>query len=140
MTIEVRPAVITVNGNEYTATPAVIESTMLGTADHGVMSFSLAVKGDGWGTCVGQYVLDQPPASGERDRRPHASCGLLIQAVLDCVGVSSWEKLPRQHIHVLYAGPDGSNWGKVSAGIVSADLSRALVLADLFAEFAEAHP
>lgn len=131
--IQSKPAQVTIDGQTYYATPAAITSTMLGIEDHGVMSFSIACKGDGWGVSVGGYVLDTVPAerTAGSKRRPSVACGALIAEMLDVFGVSSWEKLPHLRCHVLNESENA--WGTQSAGIANADLSRAIVLRPFFA-------
>lgn len=131
--IQSKPAQVTIDGQTYYATPAAITSTMLGIEDHGIMSFSIACKGDGWGVSVGGYVLDDKPAerTATSKRQPTIACGALIAEVLEVFGISSWEKLPHLRCHVLNEHPDA--WGRQAVGIANADLSRAIVFGPFFA-------
>lgn len=130
--IERKPAPVTIDGQTYYASPAAITSTMLGIEDHGVMSFSIACIGDGWGVSVGGYVLDDKPAerTAASKRRPAIACGALIAEMLEVFGVSSWEKLPHLRCHVLNESENA--WATQAVGIANADLSRAIVFGPFF--------
>lgn len=81
---------------------ALIQSTMLGIEDHGIMSFSLGLDYGGSNQWAGGYALDAPI---QKDGRFHKRVGsaegmTLIMEVLRIVGVESWEKLKGKHIRV----------------------------------------
>jgi hypothetical protein len=70
----------------------VIESTMLGTQDHGIMTFMLMLKGDGWGCGFGGYCLDTYDKK-IGDRVGVASGLQAIMEVLKTLEVDRWEDL-----------------------------------------------
>lgn len=83
---------------------AQIRSTHLGYEDHGILTYMLHVEGDGWGCGFGGFGLDSWSMS--RDRR-FATNGYgleSIRAILDTVGVKTWEELPGKHIRVEGGG------------------------------------
>lgn len=74
----------------------VIESTMLGIEDHGCMIFYVHCSGDGWGQGFGGRILDQPeePGNYKNERRTASGFGIVaIRAILEAVGVDTWEEL-----------------------------------------------
>jgi len=88
---------------------AIIESTMLGIEDHGIMSFYLYLNYGGSGQGAGGYCLDTPiKENGTFLRRVGTAEGLsLIMEIMEVVGVQKWEDLPGKHIRVK------ANQGKV---------------------------
>ena len=79
---------------------AKITGTMLGTEDHGVMSFWLYLDyGDSGAQGAGGYVLDSYDRTLDK-RVASKWCGEAVAEVLRVVGVESWEKLKGQHIRV----------------------------------------
>lgn len=82
---------------------AVIESTMLGVEDHGIMSFYLYLDYGGSGQGAGGYCLDTAVKNmlGNFDHREGTAKGMnLIMKILDVVGVEKWEDLKGKHIRV----------------------------------------
>lgn len=78
---------------------ATIESTMLGTEDHGILTFYLSLDYGGSGQSAGGYGLDDYDKTLKR--RKGTAYGLqLIQAVMETVGVTKWEDLKGKHIRV----------------------------------------
>ena len=62
---------------------AIIESTMLGREDHGIMTFMIFIKSDKWGT---------------KTRVFQAKSMEVISKILEVVGVKTWEELPGKYI------------------------------------------
>lgn len=94
---------------------AIIEKTMLGIEDHGIMTFYIDLKQSGSGQGFGGYTLDDRPlqdAQGHRfgDRQPSILCGFCIKRILDVVGVNKWEDLVGKHVRV-----DGEEYGDIYA-------------------------
>ena len=84
---------------------ALIESTMLGTEDHGIFTAFVHVKGPSWGCGFGGFALDQWDQA--QKRRIGTAYGLqFIAEILRVVGVDSWEKLKGKHVRVETEG-----WG-----------------------------
>ena len=85
---------------------AVIESTMLGIEDHGIMTCFLYL--DYGGTCqgFGGYSLDV--FDKNKDKRIGTAWGTeFVRRVLETIEVDSWEKLKGKHCRVV------SDYGKV---------------------------
>lgn len=96
--------------NEIIVENALIKSTMLGTEDHGIMSFWLNLEYNGGGQQAGGYCLDtmEHDAKGVFKRRIGWGPGLgIIMRILEVVGVSKWEDLPGKYIRVKH------DWDKV---------------------------
>ena len=93
---------------------AVIESTMLGVEDHGILSCWLNLKYDGSGQGFGGYSLDGPKkdAAGKFLGRFGTAYGAeFIRLILATLKVERWEKLPgtplrveADHSHVYAIG------------------------------------
>ena len=78
---------------------AVIDDTMLGYEDHGILSAWLMTKSGSISQGFGGYALDDwNEKKGKRVADVH--CGWFIARVLEVVGVSSWEKLKGKYIRV----------------------------------------
>lgn len=87
---------------------ALIESTMLGKEDHGMMSFFLhLIYGDS-GQGAGGIRLDQ--WNKEKNCNEGTAYGMsLIMRIMEVVGVDKWEDLKGKHIRVK------CSWAKVHA-------------------------
>lgn len=94
---------------------AIIEGTMLGYEDHGILTAMLILDYGGSGQGFGGYQLDtyrRPGPDNEEDyggRAAHKACGFLIQRILETVGVEKWEQLKGKHIRVK------TTWSKILA-------------------------
>lgn len=76
---------------------AKITSTMLGREDHGIMTFMIYIRADGFHCGVGGYCLDDfCPATQTSVFR--AESMEAISKVLKVVGVDTWEDLPGKYI------------------------------------------
>uniref|UniRef100_A0A6M3LCX9 Uncharacterized protein n=1 Tax=viral metagenome TaxID=1070528 RepID=A0A6M3LCX9_9ZZZZ len=82
---------------ESTIRNARIGSTVLGSEDHGIMSFYLNLDYGGGGQGAGGYALDEYDKS--LDRRIGRGHGIeIIKRILVTVGVSKWEDLPGKYV------------------------------------------
>ena len=79
--------------NDIEERNARIESTMLGTEGHGIMTAMLTLNYGGAGQGFGGYRLDSP-------RGPSAAMGLFVARVLEVVGVETWEALKDKSVRV----------------------------------------
>ncbi len=82
---------------------ALIEDTMLGYEDHGIMTCFLYLDyGDSGAQGAGGYCLDTPKKEkdGKFSRKGVALGMDLIMRILNIVGVSKWEDLKGKHIRV----------------------------------------
>ncbi len=79
---------------------AKITSTMLGTEDHGIFTFSLMLDYGGSGQAFGMYSLDAPlHENGEFMGRFGTADGMQkIMDLLKCLKIEKWENLVGQHI------------------------------------------
>lgn len=120
-------------GVTYSADVMTIESTRLGIEDHGIMSAMLHCKGDGGGTGVGGYGLDQ--YDKEKGRRVGHAFGLQwLMQVMATVGVERWEKLPGSRVLVLYPHSESHiHLGQIAVGIANVDTGKALIFRELAA-------
>lgn len=85
---------------------AVIESTMLGPEDHGILSCFVMVSGDGWGCGFGGYALDRYDKVA-KERRGTAYGLEFIRRILTTLEVERWEKLPGTPLRVETDGIGG---------------------------------
>ena len=86
---------------------AQIETTMLGTEDHGCMTAWLYLKVSGGGQGFGGYVLDGKGDTITHERNPSVAFGGFVAEVLRVVGVENWEDLPRKHVRIKRDEPFG---------------------------------
>lgn len=72
-----------------------ITKTMLGREDHGILTFMIYVKCEGWSCGVGGYALDY--YNKELGERVYSAKSLeAISKILDVVGVDKMGRLGRQ--------------------------------------------
>lgn len=86
--------------SERTIQNAVIESTMLGQEDHGILTCFLMLNYGGSGQGFGGWALDEPrrDSADKFLGRFGTAWGMqFIAGVLKVLEVSSWEKLPGTH-------------------------------------------
>lgn len=84
---------------------AQITKTMLGREDHGIFTFMIFVKCEGWECGVGGYALDY--YNKELGERVYSAKSLeAVSKLLDVVGVDKWEDLKGKYIRVKDNG-----WG-----------------------------
>lgn len=116
------------DGVSYEGQIGTIGSTRLGYEDHGILTASIDVKGDGWGVGVGGFCLDEPAERGNfKAGRRGTAYGLdHIIRLMETVGVDRWEKLPGQQVIVLYEGRAG--WGGRSIGLAGTTNDKVLIL------------
>lgn len=85
---------------------AIIESTMLGREDYGVLTFFINIRFDGGTHCgVGGYCLDEYDPANET-RVYSAKSMEIISKILEVVGVNTWEELPGKYIRF-----EDDGWG-----------------------------
>lgn len=116
------------NGKEYIGEPMVIERTTLGYEDHGIFTFNLHCSGKGSRVSLGNMFLDTSPkhapegtpdlGRGEYGRYGTAYGLDAIIAVIDTVGVQSWEALKGEQVLALFE-KNSSGWGGLSVGVAN---------------------
>ena len=80
----------------------IIESTELGTMDHGVLSFWIHVNFGGSGQGFGGWCLDEPVKHGKDFEGRHGTafgCEVVLR-ILKAVGVDKWAALKDKEIWV----------------------------------------
>lgn len=81
---------------------AIIESTMLGIEDHGMMTCFIYLKQESMNQGFGGYRLDAPNNEG-------SELGTFwVKRILETVGVYQWEDLKGKHVRVV-----GKNFGYI---------------------------
>ena len=90
-----------------------IESTMLGTEKHGIMSFDLVFDFGGIGQVFGGYCLDT--YDEEQKTRVATIAGMdLIMGILKACGIEKWEDIKGKIMYALY---DKDGWEQTIKGI-----------------------
>jgi hypothetical protein len=90
---------------------AVIEQTMLGIEDHGLLTVYVHLDyGDGGHQGFGGYGLDRPvKIDGKHSHREGTAYGMeFISQIMKVAGVAKWEDLVGQHVRV-----DGRPFGQI---------------------------
>ena len=121
------------NGSTYYAKVARIESTMIGTQDHGILTAFLHCEGDGWGVGVGGFALDQYDKAAEKRITTAYGLDHIVQ-IMTTVGVDTWEKIPGREVLVLFDSEH--SWGSKAVGLAHiSDESKVLILKEHVAEW-----
>lgn len=77
---------------------AIIESTMIGREDNGIITFLIFIKSDKWGGCgIGGLALDEYDKS-TKTIAFQAKSMEVISKILEVVGAKTWEELPGKYI------------------------------------------
>lgn len=117
---------VTHDGKDYHGEILRIDSTTLGSEDHGVMVGYLNCKGYGTGISVG---LSLDTYNRELEQREGTAYGLdWIKQVLLIVGVDTWEQLPGKRIIALFES--SGILGNTSVGIANIDSGKAFIFDD----------
>ena len=82
-----------------------ITGTMLGTEDHGILTFYIQIEMNGGGCGFGGYALDEWD-EGKRTRVASAAGLQAIAEIMKCVGVEKWEDLEGKYVRCEHEG-----WG-----------------------------
>lgn len=78
---------------------AQITGTMLGREDHGIFTFMIFVKCEGWQCGIGGYALDY--YDKETGKRVYSTKSLeAVSKILDVVDVGRWEDLNGKYIRI----------------------------------------
>lgn len=131
--LDIEPATTIIDGVTYELHPGKIESTMLGTEDHGIFTFCLNVNYGGSAQGVGLMCLDKPVERYSSERIGTAYGHDLIIRVLKTVGVDDWEQLKGKSLYVI---KDEETGHYMAYGIASwPDASRWLIFKEHAARF-----
>lgn len=85
---------------------AIIERTMLGKEDHGIMTAFLYLNFGGAGQGFGGYALDE--FNQLLNKRVGMAYGMkFLIRILEVLEVEKWESLPGQHLRV------DAEWGRI---------------------------
>lgn len=87
---------------------AQISSVSISMADHGVLTFTIFVKGHGWGCSLGNY-MNGVGHLGAKEWKGNGSAIVAMMKIMDTVGVTKWEDLPGKFIRVKTSG-----WGSTN--------------------------
>ena len=86
---------------------AKITSTSISMADHGCLSISICVEGNGWACNIGGW-LNGVGYLGATKWKGNGSAIVAMMKIMDIVGVSEWEKIPGKYIRVKTEGWGGT--------------------------------
>lgn len=121
---------------------AMIESTQLGTEDHGVLTCWLHVSyGDGRHQGIGGYGLDEFDKATKHRVGTAYGCEFIKRVLLAC-GVESWEKLPGRTIFAIQDPSEWAGFGHRVVGIapLPTEPGVELLFDDLREQFTEDRP
>ena len=86
---------------------AKITSTSISMADHGVLTFDIALEGDGWGVFYGNYVIGHGYLGADEFSAENGDGLVAMMHIMNTVGVDKWESLPGKFVRV-----ENKGWGK----------------------------
>ena len=75
--------------------------------DHGILTFTIFVRGRGWGCGIGQYT-NGVGYLGAKEWKGNGSAIVAMMKIMDTVGVSKWEDLIGKYTAVNSVIPEGS--------------------------------
>jgi hypothetical protein len=104
--IDVKPATITIDGIEYVAELATVESTHLGYEDHGIGTATLRFAGPAWGQSNEARCLSTFDKEAQRQRGTALGFDFVLR-VIDVFGCETWERVKGQRVYVLRTEPYG---------------------------------
>ena len=126
------------NGIKYPAEITTIKETKLGFGDRAFFTFSLDLRGNGWGQHFGNSILDTPKAGSTNFEREGTAWGLdLIGKILKTVGVDYWEQLKGRRVYLIQ-DPDLKH-SHPCIGIAGVLNDEILILADNFKAWKDSH-
>lgn len=114
--LSVKPATVTLDGQEYQIELGRIRSTMLGYEGHGIFTFVLDMDFGGTGQGAGSYNLNQSKY-----------VGFFVKRVLDIVGANSWEELTNRSVFVLR-----TEHNDIIKGLMNASQSKVVLFSDIY--------
>lgn len=109
--------------SDLEAVNAKITSTFLGIEDHGIFTFMLYLDYGHSSQAAGTLCLGGTSGC-------HARTGDILRAILEVVGVDSWEKLPGKSIVAL----KDEGWSGLVRGLRSFIGDRQVVWSEFFAD------
>lgn len=86
---------------------AQISSVSISMADHGVLTFTIFVKGHSWGCSLGNYV-NGVGHRGAKEWKGNGSAIVAMMKIMDTVGVEKWEDLEGKYVRVKSEGWGGT--------------------------------
>jgi hypothetical protein len=114
------------NGKTYYGQAAKIDSTHLGSEDHGITTAFLHCSWKGGAVGVGGFCLDVSTGKPDYKRRGTAYGLDHILRLMETVGVNRWEDLPGKQVIVLFQTEN--HLGSTSAGIANVLNDEVLIL------------
>lgn len=85
-----------------------ITSVDLSMADHGILTLQIAIKGDGWGCCLGGYILGNG-CLGAKEFNGSPKGIEEIMRIMDVIGVNKFNDMVGKYIRV----EKGEGWGDI---------------------------
>lgn len=86
---------------------ALIKNVTISMADHGCLTFDLALDAGSWGVCFGGYCIGKGYLGS--DKFEGSKNGLeAMMRIMDVVGVERWEDLPGKYVRVVDNGWGGT--------------------------------
>ncbi|MEE1162622.1 MAG: hypothetical protein UHU21_02905 [Lachnospiraceae bacterium] len=77
---------------------AIIESTSLSMADHGCLTFTIWLKGDGWGVGYGGYCIGHGYLGADEFKAENGHGLEAMMHIMNVVGVEKWEQLKGKYV------------------------------------------
>lgn len=90
-------------GDEMEIENAKITSVSISMEDHGILTFTIFVRGRSWGCSIGQYT-NGVGYLGAKEWKGNGSAIVAMMKIVDTVGVSRWEDLEGKYIRVKLEG------------------------------------
>lgn len=84
---------------------AQISKVSISMADHGLLTFTIFVKGHGWCCSLGNY-MNGVGHLGAKEWKGNGSAIVAMMKIMDTVGVDKWENLEGKYVRVKSEG-----WG-----------------------------
>lgn len=88
-----------------------ISKVSISMADHGLLTFTIFVKGRSWSCSLGNY-MNGVGHLGAKEWKGNGSAIVAMMKIMDTVGVEKWEDLEGKYVRVKSEG-----WGGTMHGI-----------------------
>lgn len=82
---------------------AQISKVSISMADHGMLTFTIFVKGNSWGCSLGNY-MNGVGHLGAKEWKGNGSAIVAMMKIMDTVGVNKWEDLEGKYVRVKSDG------------------------------------
>ena len=85
---------------------AKITSVSISMADHGCLTFTIFLEGEGWGVGYGGYCIGHGYLGADDFKAKNGKGLEAMMRIMDTVGAEKWEQLPGKYVRVKTNG-----WG-----------------------------